>query len=88
MGFAMLAGAEVTVVSSRSSSRYRLQSDNLAALAVFLQQLVSRLSQQLAGQEPPFEASYLNALPLNDYFDLLEKHFGVSISQSVGHGCC
>ena len=40
MGFQLLPGAEVTLVVSKTSERYRLQSDCFEALAVFEAELV------------------------------------------------
>ena len=45
MGFQLLPGAEVTLVVSMTSERYRLQSDCFEALAVFEAELVKRLKQ-------------------------------------------
>ena len=45
MGFQLLPGAEVTLVVSKTSGRYRLQSDCFEALAVFEAELVKRLRQ-------------------------------------------
>ena len=45
MGFQLLPGAEVTLVVSKTSERYRLQSDCFEALAVFEAELVKRLRQ-------------------------------------------
>ena len=45
MRFLLLPGAEVTLVVSKTSERYRLQSDCFEALAVFEAELVKRLRQ-------------------------------------------
>lgn len=45
IGFQLLPGAEVTLVVSKTSERYRLQSDCFEALAVFEAELVKRLKQ-------------------------------------------
>ena len=45
MGFQLLPGAEVTLVVSKTSERYRLQSDCFEALALFEAELVKRLRQ-------------------------------------------
>ena len=44
-GFQLLAGAEVTLVVSKTSERYQLQSDCFEAIAVFEAELVKRLRQ-------------------------------------------
>ena len=43
IGFQLLPGAEVTLVVSKTSERYRLQSDCFEALALFEAELVKRL---------------------------------------------
>lgn len=45
IGFQLLPGAEVTLVVSKTSERYRLQSDCFEALALFEAELVKRLRQ-------------------------------------------
>ena len=50
MGFHLLAGPEVTVVASKSSQRYRLQSESFPAIAVVLEELVARLVDHHAGK--------------------------------------
>ena len=45
IGFQLVAGAEVTLVVSKTSERYWLQSDCFEALAVFEAELVKRLTQ-------------------------------------------
>jgi len=43
--FQLLMGVDVTMVVSKSSERYRLQSDCFEALALFEEELVKRLTQ-------------------------------------------
>ena len=50
MGFHLLAGPEVTVVASKSSKRYRLQSESFPAMAVLLEELVARLVKHHVGK--------------------------------------
>lgn len=75
MGFHLLAGPEVTVVASKSSKRYRLQSESFPAMAVLLEELVARLVKHHVGKEPVFEVGYSGPLPLNEYFEIIDRHF-------------
>lgn len=50
LGLKLLAGPVVTMVGSKSSGRYRIQSDSLPALALFLEELVSRLEDHHRGK--------------------------------------
>ena len=45
IGFQLLAGTKVTLVVSKTSERYRLQSDCFEALVLFEAELVKRLRQ-------------------------------------------
>ncbi len=53
LGFKLLAGPVVTIVGSKSSERYRVQSESLPATAMFLEELVSRLEDYHRGKVSP-----------------------------------
>eukprot|EP01105_Mastigella_eilhardi_P001838 TRINITY_DN1223_c0_g1_i1.p1 TRINITY_DN1223_c0_g1~~TRINITY_DN1223_c0_g1_i1.p1 ORF type:complete len:972 (+),score=275.71 TRINITY_DN1223_c0_g1_i1:375-2918(+) len=77
------AGPEVTVICSAKSNRYRIQSDNFGAMWLIISELVTRLAAaqkaQLAAQgDPsvPFKITHSDkAIPLDDYFKLIDDHF-------------
>ena len=77
VGLCYLAGSEVTVVASKNTKRYRLQSDTLPAIGVTLVWLLSRLRRYFAGENPPFVASYTPPLPLTEYFEVIDRHYKV-----------
>ena len=70
--------SQLTIVASPSSPRYRLQSDSLAALGVGLKILLGMLSRHFAGSLPVFQATFTPPLPLNEYFEIIERHYRVS----------
>jgi Bardet-Biedl syndrome 9 protein len=74
-GFRLLPGQEVTVLASKTSERYRIQSDHLEALAVIIDELVTRLSKYFAGRDTKLHVSFSGTLPLSDYFAYIDRHF-------------
>ena len=89
-GFQHFCGPFVTILSSKNSQRYRIQSDNLPALWLLIQSLENRLhamfdhttnynksdSVSASGQtSSPLEFSYSASLPLHEYFTEIETHF-------------
>ena len=78
MGLRYLSGSDVTIVASKNTKRYRLQSDTLPALGVTLEWLLTKLKRYYSGEEPAFAASYTPPLPLQEYFEVIERHYKVS----------
>ena len=75
-GFQYFGGPYVTVLSSKTSQRYRLQSDNLACLWILTETLENRLSKRFANEKSvPLECSYSSSLPLHEYYSEIEMHF-------------
>ena len=75
-GFQYFGGPYVTVLSSKTSQRYRLQSDNLACLWILTETLENRLSKRFANEKSvPLECSYSSSLPLHEYYSEIELHF-------------
>ena len=76
-GFQHFSGPFVTVLSSKTSQRYRLQSDNLPALWTLIQSLENRLHKHFSGNNAggPLEFSYTSSLPLHEYFSEIDGHF-------------
>ena len=87
-GFQHFCGPCVTILSSKNSQRYRIQSDNLPALWLLIQSLETRLHAMFDGsnsnrqdssasssQNSPLEFSYSASLPLHEYFTEIETHF-------------
>ena len=90
-GFQYFGGPYVTVLSSKTSQRYRLQSDNLASLWLLTQSLENRLNKKFAGDtKVPLECSYSSSLPMHEYYSEIELHFHKRkklITLQVGQFC-
>ncbi len=87
-GFRCYAGNEtpVTVLSSKTSQRYRLQSDNLPSLWLLTKEIEERLhkthsggggggQQQQQQMSSGLQCSYSSSLPMHEYFSEIETHF-------------
>ncbi len=87
-GFRCYAGNEtpVTVLSSKTSQRYRLQSDNLPSLWLLTKEIEERLhkthsgggagqQQQQHTSSSGLQCSYSSSLPMHEYFSEIETHF-------------
>lgn len=75
-------GSDVTILVSKKSGRYRLQSGAFEALSLVSQLLVDRLTAYYSHIEggtssTPFQVSFKELLPLHDYFQVIDKHFEV-----------
>jgi Bardet-Biedl syndrome 9 protein len=72
--FQYYCGFDVTVLVSKSSNRYRLQSNHFHCIWLIMAVLSTRLIQyfQGAGQDGEgFEVGFKDALPLTDYFQVI-----------------
>ena len=74
LGLTYLCGPTVTVVASKGTQRYRLQSNSLAALATTLNWLLWRLEEY---SNHSFTAKFNPPFPLNEYFEIIDRHFQV-----------
>lgn len=77
IGLQYICGPIVTVVASKGTQRYRLQSSSLAALGCSLSWLLDSLKNHFKLQAVPFTAKFAPPFPLNDYFEILDRHFNV-----------
>jgi len=77
--FQYYTGQDVTILVSKNAGRYRVQSGALEALWLIVAELAQRLAsyfeRQQAGGEDPFTISFQEALPLQDYFAIIDDHF-------------
>jgi len=77
-GFGHYAGSHtVTVLSSKTSHRYRLQSDNLPALWLLTKEIEERLMKAHPAKEGGggMQCTYSSSLPMHEYFTEIESHF-------------
>uniref|UniRef100_A0A383VDZ0 PTHB1 N-terminal domain-containing protein n=1 Tax=Tetradesmus obliquus TaxID=3088 RepID=A0A383VDZ0_TETOB len=89
MSFHFGGGQEVTILVSKNAGRYRLQADSFAAMWLVLQELSRRLAGHFAAAEakpaaaqqqqqpPPFSITFEESLPLQDVFELVDRHFAL-----------
>ena len=76
-GFQYYGGPYVTLLSSKTSQRYRLQSDDLPALWIITKELEERLQRHHQGQQgsAALQCTYSSSLPIHEYFTEIESHF-------------
>jgi len=73
-------GLDATVLFSKNSGRFRVQSSSFEGLWLFTDELVRRLAglYSLRGHqgpsEEPFAVDYAEPLPLQEYFELIDEH--------------
>ncbi|XP_071550345.1 protein PTHB1 isoform X2 [Panulirus ornatus] len=79
LGLQYYSGADVTILSSRTTNRYRLQSDSLAALWIILSELIRRLKgywnnpNRRDGEE--LILGVASSLPTHELFFEIDAHF-------------
>ncbi|KAM9782484.1 protein PTHB1 [Neosynchiropus ocellatus] len=77
----LLSGAKVAVVASKSSQRYRVQSDVFEDMWLVVQQLLLRLDQHFSSMGvKDLKKSFSGPLPLQDYFLSVDQHFQLRVS--------
>ncbi len=77
-GFCYFGGPRVTLLSSKTSQRYRLQSDDLPALWPLTREIEVRLQRMhtdRGAKESSLQCSYSASLPMHEYFSEIETHF-------------
>ncbi|KAK7059243.1 Protein PTHB1 [Halocaridina rubra] len=79
LGLQYYNGTEVTLLSSRTTNRYRLQSDSLSALWIILKEVLARLkgywsnSSRKNGEE--LELGVASAIPVHELLTEIDAHF-------------
>ncbi|XP_068235573.1 protein PTHB1 [Palaemon carinicauda] len=78
LGLQYYGGPDITILSSRTTNRYRLQSDSLAALWLILSEVIHRLksywghSSRRDGEE--LELGVASAVPIHELFSEIDAH--------------
>ncbi|XP_060678948.1 protein PTHB1 isoform X5 [Hemiscyllium ocellatum] len=81
LGFKFLSGATVTLLASKTSSRYRIQSDQFEDLWLITKELIQRLEEYFVREEAKdFRCMFPGPLPLQEYFQLIDRHFELRIN--------
>uniref|UniRef100_A0A7S2G715 PTHB1 N-terminal domain-containing protein n=1 Tax=Octactis speculum TaxID=3111310 RepID=A0A7S2G715_9STRA len=82
---------DTTILVSKTTGRYRVQSTSLMALWIICDELVRRLkrwfqneadtvSEQKTDSKGLFEIRYTDTIPFQDFFDLIDDHFAVRVA--------
>lgn len=81
IGFRLLGGARVTLLASRTSQRYRIQSEQFEDLWLITNELILRLQEHFEKQgTKDFSCSFSGCVPLQEYFELIDHHFELRIN--------
>ncbi|KAM8870312.1 protein PTHB1 isoform 2-T3 [Spinachia spinachia] len=81
LAFQFLSGAKVTLLASRTSQRYRVQSDRFEDMWMVVKELVKRFDQHFSKLGvKDFKKSFSGPVPLQDYFLCVDRHFQLRVS--------
>uniref|UniRef100_A0AAA9SF60 Bardet-Biedl syndrome 9 n=1 Tax=Bos taurus TaxID=9913 RepID=A0AAA9SF60_BOVIN len=81
MGFRFLGGSQVTLLASKTSQRYRIQSEQFEDLWLITNELIIRLQEYFEKQGiKDFTCSFSGSVPLEEYFELIDHHFELRIN--------
>ncbi|XP_072268329.1 protein PTHB1 isoform X2 [Pyxicephalus adspersus] len=76
LGFQLLAGQKVTLLASKTSQRYRIQSEQFEDLWLITKELILRFEEYFLKQGiKDFTCSFSGPVPLQEYFELVDQHF-------------
>ena len=76
-GFQLYGGPTITVLSSKTSQRYRLQSEDLAAIWTITEVVKQRLEEKFRRGDgsTELECSYTSSLPIQEFFTEIDAHW-------------
>ncbi|XP_056660245.1 protein PTHB1 isoform X2 [Monodelphis domestica] len=81
LGFRFITGSRVTVLASKTSQRYRIQSEQFEDLWLITKELTLRLQDHFDKQSiKDFTCSFSGCVPLQEYFDLIDQHFELRLN--------
>ncbi|XP_055563258.1 protein PTHB1 isoform X5 [Falco biarmicus] len=81
LGFQFLTGSKTTLLASKTSQRYRIQSDQLEDLWLITKQLKLRLEEHFKKQNcKDFACTFSGSIPLQEYFELIDQHFELRLN--------
>ncbi|XP_075683057.1 protein PTHB1 isoform X2 [Rhinoderma darwinii] len=76
LGFQLLAGQKVTLLASKTSQRYRIQSEKFEDLWLITKEIIVRFEEYFLKQGiKDFTCSFSGPIPLQEYFELIDQHF-------------
>lgn len=80
LAFRYITGSSVSVLASKSSQRYRIQSENFEDMWLVAKELVARLDGHFAKEGvKDFHSSFAGPIPLPDYFEIVDQHFELRV---------
>ncbi|XP_071239702.1 protein PTHB1 isoform X3 [Salvelinus alpinus] len=81
LAFHFLSGPRVTVLASKTSQRYRIQSESFEDIWLVVKELVQRFDRHFAKQGvKDFRNSFAGPIPLAEYFETVDHHFELRVS--------
>ncbi|NXX82031.1 PTHB1 protein, partial [Urocolius indicus] len=81
LGFQFLTGSKTTLLASKTSQRYRIQSDQLEDLWLVTKELTLRLEGHFKKQNcKDFACTFSGSIPLQEYFELIDRHFELRLN--------
>ncbi|XP_067456594.1 protein PTHB1 [Thunnus thynnus] len=81
LAFQFLSGAKVTVLASKTSQRYRIQSDSFEDMWLVVKELVQRFDLHFSKLGvKDFKKSFSGPVPLQEYFLSVDHHFQLRVS--------
>ncbi|XP_060051796.1 protein PTHB1 isoform X2 [Erinaceus europaeus] len=81
MGFRFLGGSRVTLLASKTSQRYRIQSEQFEDLWLITNELIIQLQEYFEKQGiRDFACSFSGSMPLQEYFELIDHHFELRLN--------
>ncbi|XP_048366673.1 protein PTHB1 isoform X2 [Sphaerodactylus townsendi] len=81
LGFQLLSGSKITLLASKTSQRYRLQSDQFEDIWLIAKELVLRLEGHFRKQNcKDFSCTFSGPIPLQEYFEIIDHHFELRLN--------
>uniref|UniRef100_A0A8C5WZY1 Bardet-Biedl syndrome 9 n=1 Tax=Malurus cyaneus samueli TaxID=2593467 RepID=A0A8C5WZY1_9PASS len=81
LGFQFLTGSKTTLLASKTSQRYRIQSDQFEDLWLVTKELIHRLEVHFKKENcKDFACTFSGSIPLQEYFELIDRHFELRLN--------
>ncbi|XP_072524560.1 protein PTHB1 isoform X2 [Salminus brasiliensis] len=81
LAFQFIAGSRVTVLASKTSQRYRIQSESFEDIWLVAKELVQRFDRHFAKVGvKDFRNSFSGPIPLAEYFETVDHHFELRVN--------
>uniref|UniRef100_A0A8C1XR05 Protein PTHB1-like n=1 Tax=Cyprinus carpio TaxID=7962 RepID=A0A8C1XR05_CYPCA len=81
LGFQLITGSRVIVLASKTSQRYRIQSESFEDIWLVAKELVQRFDQHFASLGvKDFRNSFTGPIPLPEFFETVDHHFELRVN--------